>query len=82
MPSLPDMLMLRPGQALTGDTPVLCLTLPAKAWVLSWRYSDGSNGGVERVYLDEARARADHELVSSDATGCREWKLDERTVTT
>jgi hypothetical protein len=45
-------------------------------WVLWWHYSDGSSQGVERVYLHEARARADFELLEL-SSGLKTWKLNE-----
>jgi hypothetical protein len=43
-----------PQDAVSGD----------HVWVLWWRYHDGSNAGVLRVYRDESRAQEDFELLS------------------
>lgn len=40
-----------------------------KAWVLWWRYSDGSSFEVVRAYLDETRAKEDFDLVSQYSEG-------------
>lgn len=39
----------------------------AKVWVLWWRWYDGSGMGVLRAYTDEQRAKADLDLVKTDA---------------
>lgn len=47
----------------------------ATVWMLWWRYSDGSGSGVYRVYLTEARARQDFDLIG-ETYSSREWLLD------
>lgn len=38
------------------------------AWVLFWKYGDGSACGVVRVYLNEKRAQEDFYLVKEDTS--------------
>ncbi len=46
------------------------------AWVLWWKYLDGSGEEIIRVYAaDGVRAHQDFELVKEDTV--RAWKLDE-----
>ena len=45
-------------------------------WVLWHRYYDGSGASVVRAYLDEVRAKADHELLIDQPGGSTEWHLD------
>lgn len=55
-----------------------------KAWVLWHRYWDGSAAHVERVYLNEKRAKADYELLTDGIDGkisSSEWQLTELTIT-
>ena len=47
-----------------------------KAWVLWWRYGDGSSAGVVRVYHDDARAAQDLDLIVNVDSG-REYFLSE-----
>ena len=46
------------------------------AYVLWWRYSDGSGSGVERAYTDETRAQQDFELLTLKAESIKKWSLD------
>ncbi len=47
-----------------------------KAWVLWWRYSDGSASGVGRAYLDEGRACEDFNLIDQGESA-KDWSLTE-----
>ena len=47
-----------------------------KAWVLWWRYCDGSGSGIERVYDNEIRANEDYALASK-TQDVLEWHLDQ-----
>jgi hypothetical protein len=47
-----------------------------KAWVLWWRYGDGSGSGIERVYDNETRANEDYALASK-TQDVLEWHLDQ-----
>jgi hypothetical protein len=48
-----------------------------EAFVLWWKYSDGSGMGVLRVYLDEERANSDFDLVQGADKGTKEFFIDE-----
>lgn len=47
-------------------------------WVLWHMYGDSSGAHVERVYVDEDRARADFDLLTEGPTKstAHEWRLD------
>lgn len=48
------------------------------AWVLWHQYGDKSGASVERVYVDEDRAREDYDLLTEGNNKCpeHEWHLD------
>ena len=48
---------------------------PDHAWVLWFKFLDGSGSHIQRAYTDEKRANEDFELLRSDPRGSEEWIL-------
>lgn len=50
----------------------------AIVWVLWHKYGDGSGAHIERVYVDEDRARSDYDLLTEGDSkySASEWRLD------
>ena len=50
-----------------------------EVYVIFWRYSDGSSGGVLRAYADRDRANEDMDLLNDDCSG-KVYELTEVSV--